>query len=157
MKGLLSFMVVMILCASCQYADRQTARSLIKDIETKLSHPPGSVVVLTVDELNSSGSSDTCSGSDKSYFYGSSQSRIDIVDYYDRQLGSDWSKYIDDKFTTWSKLNGRFDQTIRIRFEDTGLDHAPPYISAVIAARMQYSTTYELIIVSFTADTCKGG
>lgn len=156
MKGLCFFVVVALICTGCSWAGRDAVRSQVRQTADKLSHPTGSVIVLTVDDLLPAGSSETCFASSRDYLIGTSLSPADIYDHYNRQIGSDWVRVTDPNHPIWSMDVGRFGQTISILYRDSALEANSKYRDTVMTARTQYSTTYVLYIGVVTADTCKG-
>jgi hypothetical protein len=133
-------------------------RSQVQETANKLTLPPNSVVVLTIDNFFPPGSSDTCFTSDKLYLIGTSLSTGKITDFYNQQLGAGWADDSISDTLTWTKKEGRLLQYVSIAYmyKDYTLSSFPAYQGTIINAQKQYSTTYELSIIAITNDTCKG-
>lgn len=150
--------LVVMVCAGCRPAGRDVVRSQVSEIAESLRHPPGSTVILTVDELIPPGSSETCHGSDRFYLIGSPLSEEEIRLHYDAQLSSEkWSGTGNERdHSSWSRSSGRHSQALSIVFRDSLMEHFPSYREAISRARAQFQTVYALGIIVYTSDTCKG-
>jgi hypothetical protein len=157
MKNLVLFLAVTLILSGCSWVRRDQVQSQVREMASKITHPPDSIVVLTADDLMETGNSETCLGSDKFFLIGATMSRLSINDYYSHQFDGSWSVLNGpEDHKAWSKTDGGLTIYVSIEYKNSLLESVKQYREAVIVARAQYSASYVLVIGSTTSDSCKG-